>query len=176
MGHEPHHAQEHTKMTIEAGARAPDFSLRGIDGETYSLSDALSRGPVLLAFFKSTCGTCDLAFPYINRLREAYPGDGWSVWAVAQDAPGEAVSYASSLGMAYPVLPDVDRYAVSRAYDPPATPTLYLIDRGGEVVQETTGFSKKDLNSISAALAERLGAETVVIAAAGDGNPDHKPG
>ncbi len=102
-------------MTIEAGARAPDFSLRGIDGDTYSLSDALSHGPVVLVFFKTTCGTCDLAFPYVNRLLDAYPGDGWSLWAVAQDPPAEAGRYASTFGMAYPVLPDADGYAVSKA-------------------------------------------------------------
>ena len=163
-------------MTIEAGTRAPDFSLEGIDGDTHSLSDTLSRGPLLLVFFKTTCGTCDLAFPYINRLLEAYPGDAWSLWAVAQDPPAEASSYASAYGMSYPVLPDVHGYAVSKAYDPPATPTLFLIDRGGDVVQETAGFSKADLNSLSAALAERLGAEPAVIAPAGDGNPDFKPG
>jgi len=163
-------------MTIEAGARAPDFSLKGIDGETYTLADALGRGPVLLVFFKTTCGTCDLAFPYINRLRESYPADRWSLWAVAQDPPAEAGGYASASDMSYPVLPDVDGYAVSKVYDPPATPTLYLIERGGQVVQETAGFSKGDLNSLSAVLAERIGSEPVVIAEAGDGNPDFKPG
>ena len=163
-------------MTIEAGATAPDFSLRGIDGDTYSLSDALSRGPVVLVFFKTTCGTCDLAFPYVNRLLDAYPGDGWSLWAVAQDPPAEAGRYASTYGMTYPVLPDADGYAVSKAYDPSATPTLFLLDRGGDVVQETAGFSKADLNSLAAAVAERLAAEPAVIAPAGDGNPDFKPG
>ncbi len=163
-------------MTIDVGASAPDFSLEGVDGETYALADALGRGPVLLAFFKTTCGTCDLAFPYINRLRESYPGDRWSLWAIAQDPPAEASRYASAYDMSYPVLPDADGYAVSKAYDPPATPTLFLIDRAGQVIQETAGFSKEELNSLSAALAERIGAEPVVIATAGDGNPDFKPG
>ncbi len=163
-------------MTIDAGSRAPDFTLQGIDGATYALADALGRGPLVLVFFKTTCGTCDLAFPYINRLTESYPGGGWSLWAVAQDAAPEARSYASTFGMTYPVLPDTNGYAVSRAYDPPATPTLFLIDRGGQVVRQTAGFSKEDLNSLSAALAERLGADPAVIAAPGDGNPDFKPG
>ena len=163
-------------MTIEAGARAPDFSLRGIDGDTYTLSDAVSRGPLLLVFFKTTCATCDLALPYINRLLDAYPGDGWSLWAVAQDPPADASRYASIFGMTYPVLPDVDGYAASKAYDPPATPTLFLIGRRGDVVQGTAGFSKADLNSLAAALAERLASAPAVVAPAGDGNPDFKPG
>jgi len=163
-------------MTIEVGARAPEFSLKGTDGRTYALAEALARGPVLLAFFKTTCGTCDLAFPYINRFAEAYPTNGWSLWAVAQDPPQAAGSYAATHRMAYPVLPDVGGYAVSRAYDPPATPTLFLIDRAGQVVGETSGFDKAQLNALSVALAERLGADPAVIAPAGDGKPDFKPG
>lgn len=162
-------------MTLAAGAKAPDFTLNGIEGEIYSLADALDRGPVVLAFFKTTCGTCDLAFPYVNRLWESYPG-GWSLWAVAQDPPKEARKCAQKHGLKYPVLPDESGYPVSKLYDPPATPTLFLIDRRGEVVQQTSGFSKADLNSLSAALAQRLGVEPAVIAAADDGKPEFKPG
>ena len=163
-------------MTVEVGTRAPDFSLKGTDGESYTLAAALARGPLLLVFFKTTCVTCDLAFPYINRLSKSYPSDGWSLWAVAQDPPAEARSYASAHGITYPVLPDVDGYPVSKAYDPPATPTLFLIDRDGRITQQTAGFHKAELNSLSAALAEWLEMEPVVIAAADDGNPDFKPG
>ncbi len=163
-------------MTVGVGTRAPDFSLTGIDSETYALADALGRGPVLLVFFKTSCATCDLAFPYINRFLESYPGDGWSLWAVAQDAAAEASSYASTYGMTYPVLPDANGYQVSKAYDPPATPTLFLIDGSGQVIQESAGFDKEELNALSAALAERLGAKPAVIAEADDGNPDFKPG
>ena len=163
-------------MTVEVGTRAPDFSLKGVDGESYTLAAALARGPLLLVFFKTTCVTCDLAFPYINRLSKSYPSDGWSLWAVAQDPPAEARSYASAHGITYPVLPDVDGYPVSKAYDPPATPTLFLIDRDGRITQQTAGFHKAELNSLSAALAEWLEMEPVVIAAADDGNPDFKPG
>ncbi len=163
-------------MPVEVGARAPDFSLKGTDGESYTLAAALAHGPVLLVFFKTTCGTCDLAFPYINRLRESYPGDGWSLWAVAQDPPEDAVRYAAAYGITYPVLPDADGYTASKAYDPPATPTLYLIDRAGRIPQQSAGFHKAERNSLSAGLAGRLGLKPVAIAAADDGNPDFKPG
>jgi hypothetical protein len=71
---------------------------------------------------------------------------------------------------------DADGYTESKAYDPPATPTLFLIDRAGQIAQQSAGFHKAELNSLSAGLAERLGAKPVVIAAADDGNPDFKPG
>ena len=41
--------------TLEAGATAPNFALPDFDGHRYALSDALRRGPVLLAFWKTGC-------------------------------------------------------------------------------------------------------------------------
>lgn len=161
---------------VEAGDRAPDFSLTGTDGETYRLSEALARGPALLVFFKSTCGTCDLAYPYINRLAASYPGDRWSLWSIAQDPPEAAGAYARGHDVETPVLPDADGYAVSKLYDPPATPTLYLIDGEGKVAEKSWGFSKSELNALSSALAGMLAEEATVVAEAGDGNPEMKPG
>ncbi len=163
-------------MTVEVGTRAPTFSLKGIDGQSYTLAAALAHGPVLLMFIKTTCGTCDLAFPYINRLKESYPNDGWSLWVVAQDTPQDAGRYAAANGITYPVLPDGDGYTVSKAYDPPATPTIFLIDRAGQIAQQSAGFHKAELNSLSAGLANWLGVKPAVIAATDDGNPAFKPG
>ena len=74
---------------LETGALAPHFTLLGIDGKEYSLPNSAAGKPIVLVFFKVTCGTCDVAFPYINRLREMYP-DGWHLWAIAQDPPDAA--------------------------------------------------------------------------------------
>jgi len=61
---------------LETGALAPHFTLLGVDGKEYSLPKDAGGEPTLLVFFKTTCGTCDTAFPYVNRLRETYP-EGW---------------------------------------------------------------------------------------------------
>src|SRR5437867_3343438 len=112
---------------LETGALAPHFTLLGIDGREYRLPNGLNGQPGLLVFFKTTCETCDLTFPYINQLRENYPA-GWHVWAVAQDAPDRATDYARDHVISYPVLIDAPDYSVSRLYDPAATPTLFLVD------------------------------------------------
>lgn len=163
-------------MTLEVGAIASDFSLGELIGEVHTLSEALGRGPVVLVFFKTTCPTCDLAFAYINRLRDAYKDGDWELWAIAQDPVDKARDYAAGHGIYYPVLPDVDGYVVSKQYDPPATPTIFLIDPNGTVALESHGFDKVELNSLSQALAGRLGVEPVVVAESGDGRPDFKPG
>ena len=162
-------------MTLEVGTLASHFTLLGTDGREYFLPQSIEGRPAVLVFFKTTCGTCDLAFPYINRLVEAYP-EGWHLWAVSQDPPDSSAEYAASHAMSYPVLLDAPAYAVSRLYDPPATPTLFLVDRRGRVAYTTAGFSKDDLNELSRLLAMEIGAAPTVIARAGDGKPDFKPG
>lgn len=160
---------------LETGALAPHFTLLGIDGRDYSLPASAGGKPTVIVFFKTTCGTCDVAFPYVNKLRDTYP-EGWHLWAIAQDTPREAADYARTHGIAYPVLIDAPDYTVSRLYDPPATPTIFFNDSRGRMVYATHGFSKEDINELAARIAGAIEAEPVIIALADDGRPDFKPG
>ncbi len=54
---------------LTAGAKAPDFELKAMDGKRFVLREELARGPVVLAFFKVSCPVCQYAFPF------------WSVWS-----------------------------------------------------------------------------------------------
>ena len=160
---------------LEAGSQAPPFTLAGTDGREYRLPRDLRGGPALLFFMKTTCGTCDLTVPYVNRLRNCYPA-GWELWAIAQDPPAAAAAYAARHGMTYPVLIDAPHYTVSRLYDPPATPTLFLLAPDGRVQYTTHGFAKDDLNEISRRLAGYVSAQPQEIAPADVGYPRFKPG
>ena len=162
-------------MTIEAGSAAPLFTLPALVGGELSLPGDAGGLPVLLTFFRVSCDTCDVAFPYINRLWKAYPA-GWRLWAISQDSAERTLAYRGRFAITCPVLIDDPALAVSRAYDPPLTPTLVLIGSDGVVEYVSEGFAKDDLNEISALLSARLGVATVEVAPAGDGNPAMKPG
>jgi peroxiredoxin len=160
---------------LEVGALASHFALLGIDGHEYAVPGGVGEVPLLLVFFRSTCPTCDIAFPYINRLHESYPGQ-LAVWAVSQDDPEKARSYARKLRLSYPVLLDAPALDVSRLYDPPSTPTAYLVAPNGRIEFVAEGFAKADMNDISRLVADRLGVRTVEVAPADDGRPAMKPG
>jgi peroxiredoxin len=163
---------------LSVGAQAPDFTLSGIDGRQYSLSAALEQGPLLAVFIKTTCPVCDLAMPYLNRLTEAYGDQGWQLWVISQDDQQTSQRYAQSFGANVPLLVDdpAAGWAVSHAYDPPATPTLFLIGPDGQVQLSGQGFSKADLNAIGERIAGHLGMQPTVVAERDDGNPDFRPG
>jgi peroxiredoxin len=165
-------------VALSVGAQAPDFTLSGIDGKQYSLSAALEQGPLLAVFIKTTCPVCDLTMPYLNRLTETYGAQGWQLWVVSQDDQQTSRHYAQDFGATFPLVVDdpADGWAVSRAYDPPATPTLFLIGPDGQVQLSGQGFSKADLNAIGERIAGHLGVQPTVVAERDDGNPDFRPG
>ena len=162
-------------MILETGALASHFTLLGLDGREYRLPRDLEGRPAVLVFFKTSCVTCDLTFPYLNRLRKTYP-EGWHLWAISQDAGDRTRPYARDAAIDYPILIDAPGYDASRLYDPPATPTIFHIGPDGRVEFSTYGFAKTDINELAERVAKHLGREPVIVAPEGDGTPDFKPG
>ena len=72
---------------LATGTKAPDFTLNSLDGKQFSLADTLSRGPVVLAFFKVSCPTCQYAFPFFERLYQAYARKGVTLVGISQTKP-----------------------------------------------------------------------------------------
>jgi peroxiredoxin len=56
---------------LAPGKIAPDFALSTLEGKQFSLRQALERGPVIAAFFKVSCPTCQYTFPFLERLHKA---------------------------------------------------------------------------------------------------------
>ena len=161
--------------TTAVGELAPHFALLGLDGREYSLPSSAEGEPVLIVFFRVKCVTCDVAFPYINRLREAYP-DGWRLWTVSQDEPDTTAAYRDRFGITAPVLLDAPELGVSRLYDPPSTPSWFLAGPDGRVEFTFDGFDKADINHLSERIAAYTGTARVEIAQDDDGAPAMKPG
>jgi peroxiredoxin Q/BCP len=160
---------------LATGARAPDFELPDAEGTPRRLAEALAAGPVVLAFLKADCAACNLAFPYLERLHAAYPAGGWTIWAISQHPARAAQWFAKNAGVTFPLLIDDEGFPVSVAYDPEATPTVFLVD-GGEVRSVQVGFSKAGLNNLSTLVADRIGQPAVEVASDDDGKPSFRPG
>jgi len=161
---------------LDVGERAPAFALADLEGQRHRLAEEPQQGPTLAVFWKSTCATCDLVFPYLQRLTETYGSGRWQLLAVAQEGPAESADFARRLGLTVPLLVEGEGWPVSKQYDPEATPTLFLIGPDGTIEMTSVGFSKEDLNEISRRLAEHLGETPQVIAPENDGNPPFRPG
>lgn len=132
--------------TLAHGSAAPDFSLPGVDGKTYTLRD-FAASPVLVVLF--TCNHCPTAQYYEDRVQAIvndYRHKGVALVAISPNDPksvrldelgytdlsdtfDEMKVRAAHKKYTYPYLYDGDTQRVSRAYGPVATPHAFVFDK-----------------------------------------------
>lgn len=161
---------------LAAGNTAPEFSLKSLDQKEYSLRALLERGPVVAAFFKISCPVCQFTFPFLERLYKRYGSSGAIFLGVSQDDARATKSFASEHGVTFPLASDPDGYPVSNAYGLTNVPTIFLIEPGGKVKVSSTGFDKKDLETIASELAERRKIALAPLFRPDEVVPANKPG
>lgn len=161
---------------IVAGKIAPGFSLKGLDGKEYSLGALIERGPVVAAFFKISCPVCQFTFPFLERLYQRYGGDRVTFLGISQDDARSTKEFAAQYGATFPVALDEKGYPVSNAYGLTSVPTIFLIEPDGTVSVSSTGFDKKDLETIARELAERRRIAPVALFRLDEKVPENKPG
>ncbi len=161
---------------IQVGQDAPHFALESVSGQPFSLAQALGRGPVVAAFFKVNCPTCQFTFPFLERLSKVYGGEQVSVVGISQDDAAATQEFCEEYGVTFPALLDTDNYSVSNDYGLINVPTYYLISRGGRVQVSSVGFTKKALETISDGLAKFLGHSPVPVFLPEEIVPESKPG
>jgi len=139
---------------LATGLKAPNFDLKTLDGKSFSLNDELSRGPVVLAFFKVSCPTCQYAFPFLERLHKAY-GASAKIFGISQNDAKETAAFIKEFGVTFPVLlDDPHSYPVSNAYGLTNVPTIFWIAEDGEIEVSSVGWVKADYEAINRKLAE----------------------
>src|SRR5262245_55567577 len=165
-----------TMTLLKMGDTAAGFTLEGIDGQRYALS-AGTRETTLLAFFKDSCPTCQLTFPFLQRLFERVDGAPLRFWGLSQDDAERTKAFARQWGIHFPLLPDEPGYPVSNAFGLTNVPTLYLVEPGGKISRSSVGFLKTDLESLASELRQRFRFPGVTpLFVESDAVPELKPG
>jgi thiol-disulfide isomerase/thioredoxin len=137
----------HEHPTLAIGAAAPDFSLQGVDGDTYSLA-SFSKSKYLVVIF--TCDHCPTAQAYEDTIKslvtEFKPKDVAFV-AISPNDPKsirlDEMGYtdlsdnfedmkirARDKGFNFPYLFDGATSATALLYVPQATPHVFIFDQG----------------------------------------------
>ena len=128
------------------GKRAPEFSLRTVEGKKLSLSDYKGKA-VLINFWATWCAPCKIEMPWLVALRSQYAPQGFEILGVSEDDADTPRAKLAKFGqeqrLNYPLLVGDD--AVSRKYGGVEfLPTSYFVGRDGKVVAETAGLVSKD--------------------------------
>ena len=131
--------------TLAIGSKAPAFSLKGVDGKTYSLS-SFARYKILVIVF--TCNHCPTAQAYEDRiikLTNDYRAKNVGVVAINPNDPSairlDELGYtdmsdtyaemklrATQKKFNFPYLYDGATQSTAKAYGPVATPHVFIFD------------------------------------------------
>ncbi len=141
-------------VVAKGGGQAPEFTLLDMQGVPRSLEQSRRQGPVVLAFFKVSCPTCQYTFPFLERLRQRLEGTRARIVGISQDAKRKTEGFNKEYGVRFPVLLDSEDedYPVSNAYAITHVPTLFLIEQDGRVTLTSQGWVKADLEEIAGRL------------------------
>ena len=133
-------------VPLAIGASAPDFSLKGVDGKTYTLASFSNKKTLVIIF---TCNHCPTAQAYEDRiiqLNKDYSGKGVAIVAVSPNDPRsvrlDELGYsdmsdtyeemklrAAQKKFNFPYLYDGATQGMSRAYGPITTPHVFIFDK-----------------------------------------------
>jgi peroxiredoxin len=161
---------------IKVGKPAPLFGLVAIDGGSHSLEEGLKHGPVLAAFFKVNCPTCQYTLPFLERLHQQLRSGGAQIWGISQDGVKDSQRFARDYSVTFPILIDEQPYRISREYRLEYVPSIFLVAPDGSITIASEGFAKRDLVAIQQSLAQALNLPAGELFSTTENVPEYKPG
>ncbi|MFN2463006.1 MAG: TlpA family protein disulfide reductase [Candidatus Dormibacteria bacterium] len=125
------------------GMAAPGFTLQGLDGRQHSLAEY--RGHVVLVNFWATwCIPCRAEIPELQVTYRRHLAEGVVILGLDWKEGRDAVQpFVDERQVTYPVLLDAGGQAYT-AYQVPALPQTFVLDRQGRVVVVRTGLATRD--------------------------------
>lgn len=135
------HAQPPSPFAVDklSGQKAPDFTLKDINGNSVSLSSFKGK-VVLLNFWATWCPPCKAEIPSMNKLHQKLKNRGFVMLAVSTDrAVIDVKDFLKTTPVNFPVVVDYNLNVSRSLYRVFMMPTTFLIDRKGVIVEKYFG-------------------------------------
>ena len=131
-------AAAQSPAAIKVGDPAPDFTLTGSDGKTYSLADFRGKKPVVIAWFpKAFTAGCTLECKSLAANGDRLRKFDVAYFMASVDTPEDNAKFAASEKANFPLLSDPDKSVATRFgvlhSRGLANRWTYYIDRNGRV-------------------------------------------
>jgi hypothetical protein len=157
---------------LEPGARFPDLALTDEGGTPFPAR----RGETLYAVFKTTCPTCELTWPFLDRIRETGGGGGLAVVAVSQDDPDATRDFGRRLSTSLSTAYDRNPWPASDTLGVANVPTLFHVRADGTLAETVVGFDRSRLEHLADHAARLAGRAPVPLFRPDEHVPALKPG
>jgi peroxiredoxin len=114
--------------------RAPDFSLKDLNGKVFKLSSQRGK-PVLLFFGTTWCPSCRKQLPLYKEIYGKYSGRGLEVIYInIMEPKGKVAKFVRANALPFRTLLD-ESGEVANNYEVIGVPTIIVIDREGKIIK-----------------------------------------
>lgn len=137
----------------KGGEPAPDFSAKGSDGKTYSLSSIRKKGAFVLYFIKIGCPTNAQAVRYYDQIAKAYKGKKVQFFGVINGDKAAYDEWQKEFKTSFVTLIDPE-LKIKTPFRVERSPWAFFVGKDGKVVKEWVGYSVKDLNEMNSLMAK----------------------
>ena len=139
--------------------KAPQLVLENLDGSTFSLVEALKKGPVVFDFWATWCKPCIKSLPKLQSLAEKYAKRDVQVLTINVDGPRNLPKvrpFMQRHKLKLPVLLDKTN-EVLKQFHLAGVPATLIIAADGTVWYKHQGYRPGDELKLKAKLDELLG-------------------
>ncbi len=158
---------------LDPGAPFPKITLRDQSG---AAADPRRGGETLYAVFKTTCPTCELTWPFLERIRQIAEGGTFSVVAITQDDAAKTKAFGARLKTRLETLYDREPWPASDALGVANVPTLFRVGADGKIAETVVGFDRARMQALAGRAAALAHKPAPTLFAPSDQAPSFKPG
>jgi len=144
--------------SLAVGAAAPDFTVKDLEGKTFTFAAERTKRAHLLVFWSIFCEPCREEMPVIQRINDDFKAAG-TLGVLAVNMDGQPFldgikGFLKQYKYTVPVILDEldakgEQFAVADPFQVAGTPVIYLVDDAGKVAGSHLGrIGEADLRAM----------------------------
>lgn len=148
--------------SVGQGASPPDFKLKDLDGNWFTLGDHLGKEVIYVTFWATWCVPCRREMPHLEELANDFGDQGFLVLGINTDPPAtksKIKPYLRRLKVTYLNVLDPNNNVLDKYNPTRELPYAILIDRKGDVHEIYPGYRAGDEIRLREAVEALLGAD-----------------
>ena len=147
---------------------APPFEVTALDGSRFNL-DAMGGRVVLIDFWATWCGPCNLELPHMQQIAKEFAGEPLVIISVSWDSDeARWKDFIAKHGMTWVQYRDAD-HKLSNEFGVNFIPHYFTIDSDGVLTAEMLGSGSNVEGKLKKLLAKAHAAQKDTVAATGAG-------
>nr|WP_309862434.1 redoxin domain-containing protein [Bacillus sp. SLBN-46] len=135
------------EIGLQEGNKAPNFSLKTLDGQEVKLSDMVGK-KVILNFWATWCPPCKAEMPHMQEFYEEQKNNQVTILAVnlttSEKSSDNIGAFVKDYGLTFPIVLDSEGQ-VGQTYQAVTIPTSYIIDTKGVIRKKIVGPMDKEM-------------------------------